>query len=359
MFWKKKKTTNLRLNNNNNNNNNRLVRNTQTTTSQNNSSQTNEADTETITITISTGMDIYGMPNLGLSNHSQGRSITVKPSITVRRLMELTNNLSTGQYQSQRVLFNNQTLSFDNTLASYNIGDGATLTIISTQWGGKPVINLYNYVNEEENKTSEKEKFQISSVKLQLEKDILFSSLYPMPKKRDFEQNSITWSNIKIEGKNEEQKISIGKRNYAYLFWECVKFVSVNSKSNRFCNLLEKQNSFCVNLQNLAEFLSDQLSMIGLTTKEINDLIIYWVPQLEQIDELEWVQVQFLDETSEYSKIAKLEIEPKPNVEKRIFVLFKPLKNQLFDLGEQLNIQPIGKREGKGFVAVEWGGMIL
>ncbi|KAJ3439465.1 hypothetical protein M0812_15494 [Anaeramoeba flamelloides] len=99
--------------------------------------------------------------------------------------------------------------------------------------------------------------------------------------------------------------------------------------------------------------------LIGFNVKEINDLIVYWVPQLEKIDDLGWVQVQFLDETSEYSKIAKLDIDPKPNLEKRIFVLFKPLKNQLFNLGELLNIQPIGKREGKGFVAIEWGGMII
>ncbi|KAJ3426101.1 polyubiquitin [Anaeramoeba flamelloides] len=297
-----------------------------------------------------------------------GRTIIIHATPS-ERVIDLKDKLykivAIPQYE-QRLIFSGRQLEERVKIFNYIVEQHSTIHLVLRCRGGKPVINLYNYIKMSEyNKEKEfQEKNPKVNISLQLSREMEFSSLFPNPIKRDLKNNLIEWKNVVIEGENEEQKIKIGKREYAYLFWECLQNIDTKNQNNTshnslFGSLLKKENSFCVNIQDLPEFLSTQLTIIGLNSIEINDLIVYWVPQIERIKDIEWIQVQFLDENSQYSKIAKLEINPKPSLIKRIFVLFKPLQNQLSNLGQNLDIIPIGKRRGKGLVVVEWGGSII
>ncbi|KAJ6226676.1 polyubiquitin 4 [Anaeramoeba flamelloides] len=297
-----------------------------------------------------------------------GKTITVKANLNnlVLFLFHKIEDSEGIPKDQQRLIFNSEQLAQDRTLRSYGIKENDLITCLLRLRGGKPIINLYDYRTEQEILEQNSRKLQISSVHLQLSKGIEFTSIFPKPQVKDQENNSICWKDITVQGQKESQQLIFNNRKYAYLFWECdetdqqQQYMIKKKYENQqlqLSKLLDDEFSFCVNIDEIAEFLAEKLSDIGLSLKERDDLITYWVPQLEQRQSVHWIQLQILDETSQYSEIAKLEINPQPDVLRRIFVLFKPVPEKMLNLGENLNVEPLVKR--KGFVAVEWGGMII
>ena len=60
-------------------------------------------------------------------------------------------------------------------------------------------------------------------------------------------------------------------QEYNYLYWE--------GDSNQEYDFSE---GFCVAGENTAEFLEDALDRLGLTRREANEFIVYWLPRMEQ-----------------------------------------------------------------------------
>ena len=106
---------------------------------------------------------------------------------------------------------------------------------------------------------------------------------------------------------------------------------------------------YYVEKDNAIEFLEKKLSYIGLSRREANEFIMYWLPVLEK-NEKSLVYFELTEERESYNK---LNISPKPDSMLRLVIHIKKV-NQKTDISKQ----NLTKFQRKGFVAVEWGGTI-
>lgn len=173
----------------------------------------------------------------------------------------------------------------------------------------KPVIYLYP------------EKEQQVSVKMELNGKFLCT--YP-------EYNE-GWE---VTAKPDGTIISDGKE-YSYLFWDA----SLNAE-------WDFSTGFVVKGSDTADFLREKLSYMGLTPKEYNEFIVYWLPQMEKNP---YNLISF--QTDAYENAAKLHISPEPDSVLRIFMAYKPLDS--YTHVREQKLEPFTR---KGFTVVEWGG---
>ncbi len=125
-------------------------------------------------------------------------------------------------------------------------------------------------------------------------------------------------------------------REYYCLYWEGLP--------TSFESSFEK--GFCVKGSESAEFLNFALLELGLTPREANEFIIYWLPKLEA-NEYNLLSFQF----DNYASSAPLEITPTPDSILRVFLSMKPLNEYV-----EIEPQQLPEFERRGFTVVEWGG---
>lgn len=125
------------------------------------------------------------------------------------------------------------------------------------------------------------------------------------------------------------------KRKYSYLYWEGI------SK-----NQWDMSKGFVVKGEDTEEFLQEKLEYMGLTPREYNEFIVYWLPIMQ---ENKYNLITFAGE--EYEDLAKLNITPKPDSILRVMMLFKSLDKPI-----EIEEQEIKSFERKGFTVIEWGG---
>ncbi len=127
-------------------------------------------------------------------------------------------------------------------------------------------------------------------------------------------------------------------REYYCLYWEA-------EFDTPFDN--DKNTGFVVSGEDTAEFLREKALKLGLTEKEANEFIIYWLPQME---DNAYNYIYFA--TDEYIKKAELKVNPAPDTTIRFMMLFKPLDKKIEVTEQILPKTP----ERHGFTVVEWGG---
>lgn len=103
---------------------------------------------------------------------------------------------------------------------------------------------------------------------------------------------------------------------------------------------------FCVKGKDTAKFLEDALEKLGLTRREANEFIVYWLP-LMQDNPYKIISFQ----TDIYTDAAKLNISPFPDTLIRVFMTYQSAEKYV-DLPEQQLFAPYRN----GFTVVEWGG---
>ncbi|MDP9955610.1 hypothetical protein J2X97_001247 [Epilithonimonas hungarica] len=130
------------------------------------------------------------------------------------------------------------------------------------------------------------------------------------------------------------------KRNYSYLFWD--GFYQFPASHYDY------KTGFYIEKNNYAKFLQEKLSYIGLNETEINDFVVYWLPQLNRYEKV-FVHFRINDNIDNTSF---LNISPKPDTLIRVFIEFKETNNN----EEMLPPQILPNFERKKFVVVEWGG---
>ena len=126
-------------------------------------------------------------------------------------------------------------------------------------------------------------------------------------------------------------------RQYYTLFWE--------TKGPKIANNLKK--GFVMSGDQTEGFLEEKLEYLGLNFRELNEFMIYWLPQMEN-NEYNAVYFAF----DEYEATSQLEITPAPDNVIRIMMLWEPLDEKI-TLEEQV-LPDAPSRDG--FTAVEWGG---
>ena len=124
-------------------------------------------------------------------------------------------------------------------------------------------------------------------------------------------------------------------REYYCLFWEGESFVPY-----------ELREGFCVRGEDTRDFLETALRQLGLTDKEANEFIIYWLPQMEHNP---YNVISFLQE--QYTDNARLTVTPAPDSLLRVFMAW-----QAADAPVKLPEQKLEGFEREGFAIVEWGG---
>lgn len=113
--------------------------------------------------------------------------------------------------------------------------------------------------------------------------------------------------------------------------------------------LAAMDEGWCVPGKDTAEFLREKLTKIGLTAREANEFIIYWLPQMQE-NPYNIISFHFED----YCRAAPLTVSPAPDTSIRVFMTFVPV-------GEFTEIAPqeLPEYERHGFTLVEWGGCEL
>lgn len=126
-------------------------------------------------------------------------------------------------------------------------------------------------------------------------------------------------------------------QQYNYLYWEGL--------GSGVCDFSQ---SFCVRGREVAAFLEEALAQLGLTRREANEFIVYWLPQMEDNP---WNLISF--QTDAYTERARLTVEPAPDTLLRVFMAWKPL-----DAPVAVEPQILTAPERAGFTVVEWGGCV-
>ena len=124
-------------------------------------------------------------------------------------------------------------------------------------------------------------------------------------------------------------------RAYYCLFWEGVTDTQYDFSTG-----------FCVAGEDTAPFLEKALSQLGLTEREADEFIIYWLPRMESNS---YNLISF--QTAAYTGSAELTIDPAPDTLIRVFMAWRALDEPV-----EIAPQALTAPARTGFTAVEWGG---
>lgn len=124
-------------------------------------------------------------------------------------------------------------------------------------------------------------------------------------------------------------------QTYNYLYWE--------GETNAQYDL---SKGFCVKGEDTAEFLEYALAELGLTRREANEFIVFWLPMMQNN---EYNIISFQGTT--YTDSAKLVVDPAPDTLIRVFMAW-----QASEIYVNIPEQELNAPAREGFTVVEWGG---
>ena len=124
-------------------------------------------------------------------------------------------------------------------------------------------------------------------------------------------------------------------QTYNYLYWEGITDA-----------VWDMTKGFCVKGEDTAAFLEDALAKLGLTRREANEFIVYWLP-LMQDNPYNIISFQ----TDVYANTAKLDIDPAPDTLIRVFMAWQASETPV-----DIPAQELTAPERTGFTVIEWGG---
>jgi len=135
-------------------------------------------------------------------------------------------------------------------------------------------------------------------------------------------------------------------KQYPYLFWDG-ELSQLNFKIENKV-LIGSQ----VYTESVVEYLENSLAQLGLNEREQTDFITFWAPRMIQHDE---VYVQFLID-DDYEVISTMEITPKPDNMRRVYLIFTAIENIPTNIELQQQDFDFAPLDRSGFTIMEWGG---
>ena len=136
------------------------------------------------------------------------------------------------------------------------------------------------------------------------------------------------------------------------------KLIDVNSNRELYSLYWEGNNhiskmtneGFVIRGEDTITFLEEKLRVLGLSDREAEEFIIYWIDKLQN-NKYNYIRFETEEEINNYMP---LHINPIPDTIIRVQMDYMPLEEEI-KVTEQELITP--KREG--FVVVEWGGSLI
>lgn len=129
------------------------------------------------------------------------------------------------------------------------------------------------------------------------------------------------------------------KRELYSLYWE-----------GKMRNNEDYQDGFIVKKEDLISFFEEKLTILGLSYREQEEFIIYWLPQLDNND---YTYVRFMSE-EEINKVMPLQVTPSPDNTIRVWMQYKQVDSKY-----KTQEQELKSPSRTGYVLVEWGGTEL
>lgn len=124
-------------------------------------------------------------------------------------------------------------------------------------------------------------------------------------------------------------------QSYNYLYWE-----------GKGPAEYDFSKGFCVKGEDTAAFLENALEKLGLTRKEANEFIVFWLPMMQ---ENPYNIIAF--QTEAYTETAPLSITPSPDTLLRVYMAWYGSETAI-----DIEPQELTAPERSGFTVVEWGG---
>lgn len=125
-------------------------------------------------------------------------------------------------------------------------------------------------------------------------------------------------------------------RQYYALFYDEARTHTVDFKTG-----------FYVTADGAIPFLEEKLALIGLSEREANEFIMFWLPVLERNGQ----SVVYFEQTAEREAECPLDVSPAPDSVLRVVIHVKKV-----DAPVEIEAQQIVPFERRGFTLVEWGG---
>ncbi len=126
------------------------------------------------------------------------------------------------------------------------------------------------------------------------------------------------------------------KRNYYALYWEGIDDTKIDTSVG-----------FVVKGSETIPFLEEKLAYLGLSEREMNEFIIYWINKLEN-NPYNYIYFRMNEELESYMKLS---FSKEPDTLIRIMMDYMPLSEK-----REVKEQVLEPKRREGFTIVEWGG---
>ncbi|GAA6042995.1 hypothetical protein JCM8097_003876 [Rhodosporidiobolus ruineniae] len=251
-------------------------------------------------------------------------------------------------------------------LQDYGIHDGAVVDGAIEQVGGKPVVYLFPPAP-----------LPSANVTLALSPQWSFSALYPIVDVKKGKEGDSTASWTVSAGPDGSLVELASGLALSYLFWEAHSLALPHSPpaspplaaSPAFDPSrpsLNSANGIVLPFFFFLSYLDKTLSSLTLHTAARTDFITYWLPAFNRIHaRKQLIAFRFLPQ-AEYEQAAKLEVDPKPDVVTRVFMLFRGVeeaeadgwrKPEEVDWAGEVGVKVDEAKDEGLFRVLEWGGM--
>ncbi len=221
---------------------------------------------------------------------------------------------------------------------------------LSDEWcvGDQVLVTFENYVYDDETNREEADLVSVEKSTFEIDPNMCYKPvIYLYPEKETEVSVKLTidgdltctypeyndgWS---VMASPDGTLTDKSGKEYNYLYWEGETFAQYDFSK-----------SFCVKGEDTAAFLENALEKLGLTRREANEFIVYWLP-LMQDNPYNVISFQ----TDVYTDAAKLDITPAPDTLIRVFMAWYGA-----DSYTELEAQKLDLPARNGFTVVEWGG---